>query len=109
MAEEQINDLAIKHCDEVLCSVCENRTCTELIKCFHYRARRAGFYCGYEQATKKQQEEIADLQLGLSIRAEDIENLQKQIEKMKSDVVRCFGDEYNVLVAKLLEEWKLKE
>ena len=32
-----------------------------------------------------------------------------QIEKMKSDVVRCFGDEYNVLVAKLLEEWKLKE
>lgn len=35
--------------------------------------------------------------------------LKAQIEKMKNDVVRCFGDEYNVLVAKLLEEWKLKE
>ena len=56
MTEEQINELAIKHCNEVLCDVCENKTCTELIKCFHYRARRAGFYCGYEQATKKLQE-----------------------------------------------------
>ena len=38
-----------------------------------------------------------------------IKELEAQIEKMKSDVFRCFGDEYNVLVAKLLEEWKLKE
>lgn len=38
-----------------------------------------------------------------------VKQLEAQIEKMKSDVVRCFGDEYNVLVAKLLEEWKLKE
>ena len=38
-----------------------------------------------------------------------IEIMEEQIEKMKSDVIKYFGDEYNVLVTKLLEEWKLKE
>ena len=35
--------------------------------------------------------------------------LEAQIEKMKSDVIECFGSEYNVLVAKLLNKWGIKE
>ena len=35
--------------------------------------------------------------------------LEAQIEKMKSDVIECFGSEYNVLVAKLLNKWEIKE
>lgn len=32
-----------------------------------------------------------------------------QIEKMKSDVIKHFGEENNVLVARLLKEWEIKE
>lgn len=32
-----------------------------------------------------------------------------QIEKMKSDVIKHFGEENNVLVARLLKEWEMKE
>lgn len=39
---------AEKHCNETLCSVCENPTCTEYLKCREWRDRRAGFYCGAE-------------------------------------------------------------
>lgn len=35
--------------------------------------------------------------------------LEAQIEKMKSDVIKYFGNEYNVLVAKLLNKWEIKE
>lgn len=35
--------------------------------------------------------------------------LEAQIEKMKSDVIKSFGGEYNVLVAKLLKDWEIKE
>lgn len=38
-----------------------------------------------------------------------IKELQEQIEKMKSDVIKSFGSEYNVLVTKLLKEWEIKE
>lgn len=48
------------------------------------------------------QEEIEKL-------AHENEQLKAQIEKMKSDVIKHFGDEYNVLVARLLKEWELKE
>ncbi len=37
------------------------------------------------------------------------ESLKSQIEKMKSDVKECFGYEYNILVAKLLNKWEVKE
>ena len=51
---EEINEIACKHCNEVLCSVCENKTCDDThlatLKCKEWRDRRAGFYCGYEQA-----------------------------------------------------------
>ena len=54
MTKEQINNLATKHCDEVLCSVCTNKTCIcTLIKCREWRDRRAGFYCGYEDCLIK--------------------------------------------------------
>ncbi len=53
---EEINELACNHCNEVFCSVCENKTCdnTKLatLKCREWRDRRAGFYCGYEQGYK---------------------------------------------------------
>ena len=40
---------------------------------------------------------------------EKVKELEAQIEKIKSDVIKSFGDEYNVLVAKLLKEWEIKE
>lgn len=58
---EEINEIACKHCDEVMCSVCENKTCDDThlatLKCREWRDRRAGFYCGYEQATRELAEE----------------------------------------------------
>lgn len=63
--DEAINEIACKHCDEVMCSVCENKTCDDThlatLKCREWRDRRAGFYCGYKQATKELQEENARL------------------------------------------------
>ena len=44
---------AEKHCNETLCSVCENPTCTEHVKCREWRDRRAGFYCGAEFGFQK--------------------------------------------------------
>lgn len=35
--------------------------------------------------------------------------LKAQIEEMKRDVMECFGYEYNILVAKLLNKWEVKE
>lgn len=37
---------AKEHSNETLCSVCENPTCTEDLRCREWRDRRAGFYCG---------------------------------------------------------------
>ena len=45
-----------KHCNDVLCSVCENPTCTEHLKCREWRDRRAGFYCGAEFGYNKANE-----------------------------------------------------
>ena len=50
MIEEEINKKAEKHCNEVLCNAHEK--CNEVIKCRDWRSRRAGFFCGYEQALK---------------------------------------------------------
>lgn len=47
---------AEKHSNEVLCSVCENVTCTEHLKCREWRDRRAGFYCGAEFGYNKANE-----------------------------------------------------
>ena len=42
-----------------------------------------------------------------------LDNINKQqseqIEKMKADMIECFGSEYNILVAKLLNKWEIKE
>ena len=58
MTEEEINEKAEKHCNEVLCNAHEK--CNEVIKCRDWRSRRAGFYCGYEQATKELQEQLTE-------------------------------------------------
>ncbi len=42
MKEEEINNLAEKHCNEVLCNAHEK--CYEVIKCRDWRTRRAGFF-----------------------------------------------------------------
>ena len=47
---------AEKHCNETLCSVCENPTCTEHLQCREWRDRRAGFYCGAEFGYNKANE-----------------------------------------------------
>jgi len=37
------------------------------------------------------------------------ESLKTLIKEIKSDVNECFGFEYNILVAKLLNKWEMKE
>ena len=59
MTEEEINKKAEKHCNEVLCNAHEK--CNEVIKCRDWRSRRAGFFCGYEQALKDFEKENAEL------------------------------------------------
>ena len=46
---------------------------------------------------------------GAEPREKRIAELKQQIEKMKHDVIECFGSEYNILVAKLLNKWEIKE
>lgn len=38
-----------------------------------------------------------------------IAELEALIKEIKSDVNECFGYEYNILVAKLLNKWEIKE
>ena len=45
---------------------------------------------------------IADLE-------DENESLITLIKEIKSDVKECFGFEYNILVAKLLNKWEIKE
>lgn len=58
--KEAINEKACEHCNEVMCSVCEHKTCdnTHLVtlKCREWRDRRAGFYCGAEFGYNKANE-----------------------------------------------------
>ena len=59
MTEEEINKKAEKHCNEVLCKAHEK--CYEILKCRTWRSRRAGFFCGYEQALKDCEKENTEL------------------------------------------------
>ena len=59
ITDEEINKKAEKHCNEVLCNAHEK--CYEFIKCRDWRSRRAGFFCGYEQALKDFEKENAEL------------------------------------------------
>lgn len=54
-------------------------------------------------------EQIRALQKQNGELTDKVKELEAQIEKMKSDVIECFGSEYNVLVAKLLDKWEIKE
>ena len=54
-------------------------------------------------------EQIRALQKQNGELTDKVKGLETQIEKMKSDVIECFGSEYNVLVAKLLNKWEIKE
>ena len=46
---------------------------------------------------------------GAKPREEQIAKIEAKIEEMKKDVYECFGYEYNVLLAKLLNKWERKE
>ena len=57
-------------------------------------------------------EENADLRKQKEINKELVdenESLITLIKEIKSDVKECFGFEYNILVAKLLNKWEIKE
>ena len=58
--KEEINEKAGEHCNEVMCSVCEHKTCDDThlatLKCREWRDRRAGFYCGAEYGYNKAKE-----------------------------------------------------
>ena len=83
MTEEDINKKAEKHCNEVLCNAHEK--CNEVIKCRDWRSRRAGFFCGYEQA---------------------LNDFKKENEKLKTDyeVLSCSVGDFGELQDKLEEE-----
>lgn len=75
------------------------------------------FESGYEQSEKRieelkaENEKIKNSDTLCKLIGEQkikIAELEAQVEGMKSDVVRCFGDEFNILVAKLLKEWEIK-
>lgn len=55
--EEEVNEKACVHCNEVMCSVCENKTCDDThlntLKCREWRDRRAGYYCGFQDGFKE--------------------------------------------------------
>ena len=54
---EEVNEKACVHCNEVMCSVCENKTCDDThlntLKCREWRDRRAGYYCGFQDGFKE--------------------------------------------------------
>jgi len=82
MTEEDINKKAEKHCNEVLCNAHEK--CNEVIKCRDWRSRRAGFFCGYEQALKDFEKENAELKTDykvLSCSVGDFGELQDKLEE----------------------------
>ena len=60
MFEIMFEKEAGKHSNEVLCSVCEHKTCDDThlvtLKCREWRDRRAGFYCGAEFGYNKANE-----------------------------------------------------
>lgn len=47
--------------------------------------------------------------VGAEPREKQIKKLEQQIKQMKYDVIEHFGSEYNILVAKLLNKWEIKE
>lgn len=55
--KEEVNEKACVHCNEVMCSVCENKTCDDThlntLKCREWRDRRAGYYCGFQDGFKE--------------------------------------------------------
>ena len=77
MTEEEINKKAEKHCNEVLCNGHEK--CNEVIKCRDWRSRRAGFFCGYEQALKDFEKENAELKKMYHESDEDNNKLRENI------------------------------
>ena len=53
MTKTELEKEATEHCNVVLCSVCENPTCTEQLRCREWRDRRAGYYRGAETREKQ--------------------------------------------------------
>ena len=80
MTDEEINKKAEKHCNEVLCNAHEK--CNEFIKCRDWRSRRAGFFCGYEQALKDVEKENAELKEMYHESDEDNNKLRENIPKL---------------------------
>ena len=78
MNREEIRQEAEEHCNEVMCTVCENKTCTERIKCREWRDRCVGYYCGAESRENK----IADIKANcdLAIEGRDIKIKELELE-----------------------------
>ena len=67
------------------------------------------YVSGAISETELLSQHILELQADKGNLTDRVKELEAQIEKMKSDVIECFGSEYNVLVAKLLNKWEIKE
>ena len=86
MTSEEIRQEAEEHCNEVMCTVCENKTCTERIKCREWRDRCAGYYCGAESRENKIADIKANCDLAIEGRDIKIKELEKENEMLKGDL-----------------------
>lgn len=76
----------------------------------------AGAEFGYDKAKEEIKQNGLSLQSDMdktieqnvAVKKENL-NLKAKIEEIKRDVIKCFGFEYNILVAKLLNKWEIKE
>ena len=91
MTEEEINKKAEKHCNEVLCNAHEK--CNEVIKCRDWRSRRAGFFCGYEQALKDFEKENAELRKVAEFQQSS--NMNRYLENKKLKEGLAVGSTFN--------------
>ena len=89
MTSEEIRQEAEVHCNEVMCTVCENKTCTERIKCREWRDRCAGYYCGAEPRENKIADIKANCDLAIEGRDIKIKELEKKNKKLESDFRIC--------------------
>ena len=75
-----------------------------------------GFKDGYDKAKEEinqnglslQSDMDKTIEQNVALKKENL-NLKAKIEEIKRDIIKCFGYEYNILVAKLLNKWEIKE
>ena len=90
----------------------QGRTCIDSVR----QAYQKGVEFGYNKAKEEinqnglslQSDMDKTIEQNVALKKENL-NLKAKIEEIKRDIIKCFGYEYNILVAKLLNKWEIKE